>query len=411
VQRVLPLGLEIGRLHQLRSVFGAQPAVLREVDAALCGDPSPRASVVRLQGAWLLGEYERGEAMLEPVLAAVRGAGDEVGLINALSWAAIFGERREGASPEVVRLLREALELCRRRGHRRGEVVARARLGWMALGRGDRDEALVEARAAVAMALGPQAAWTRYVALNHLAEVLWQRGDGHTLEVLDEALALANRMASPGARTAPIFNKGLFHAHFVSTEAARPWYREALELERDRGSQNEGIILGNLGVLELAEGDPAAAMARLTEALSSQAMSGPTRAWYHAQRARTRREQGDLRGALADLDDALALGAGRNPRVEGVALLERAVAQASLGDRTGAASDLELGASALRTITGPGTEAFEIALARAEVALALGEPAEALAALELAQDELDALGIGPRTVCGRLCARVRARLG
>jgi predicted ATPase/DNA-binding winged helix-turn-helix (wHTH) protein len=398
-QRVLPLGLERLRIQRLRTVHGASPEILREVDEALRQEPEPRNVLLRIWIGWWLGERTRCVQLLEELLPVLRTSGDEMSLSRALGWAAQLLPEEERAA-----LLRERLALCRRRGDRDGECDVHKCLGWMALGRGARDVALEEAARAVALSKDLPAGWAQLESLVLLGEVHRLRGEfGPALAALEEGLELSRRMGAISARAGLLNNLALLHAVFTDTSVARQLYEEALSLPSMAQASQQ--LLGNLGALDEAEDRLDEAIDKLDQAIEGHRRHAlPWAALLYVFRGRARGRRGELPKALSDLDEALV----REPLgpLAGTALLQRAVVQARMGDRAGAEADLQRATEALERLCGPGTERAELALCRAEVAVSLGLTAEVPAVLREARRELDVLGVAPASVYARLWARL-----
>ncbi|MFL5870750.1 MAG: AAA family ATPase [Solirubrobacterales bacterium] len=145
--------LEVGeRALALASAEGDQRSAVRARDAL---------KLVAQQ----LGDVERLEVLTDDLLRSLRDRPEDAWYVPWVMLEAGFVPLARGQWEAAQRLLDEALELTRRRGHRYQEPLFLDAIGWLHRARGDHDSAIDAGRKAAALAeeigAGEWASWSR----------------------------------------------------------------------------------------------------------------------------------------------------------------------------------------------------------------------------------------------------------
>lgn len=380
----------LGWLHaELENLLGAFDALARGGSLGADADPSVVESA-----AWLLhgvdavvqrvGPGSMHASRLDALLAAALPEELEV----ALRVARARVHRDAGAMEAGEAQLRTAIE----RASAPSRPSVRAELGEALLARGAIDEAesalrlaLSEARA-VGSALGEQKAAAR------LGLVLHARGRLDEAQGFYElALDLAGRLASPALESAAHRDLGSLLLQRGAFARARAHYSEALARAPHDDLRLEGVVRGNLGIIELEEGELDAATLSFRRALECLRRIGDRTFEAHllVYAGLTHFERGspaEARALYARAIDTLAeVG---DARMEGIARAARAVAIAALGEVGAPDNDLAVAARRLGGVEDPALFAL-IDVARAHVAMLGAEGA--------AEARQEALRVAQRT--------------
>lgn len=327
---------------------------------------------------------------IEPVFARLGPGGAHLPrVLEVLESRALDDERRarlqiararvhrdRGEMSDCVRHLEIALEL--RRGSERGEV--RSELGEALVAQGEferaRDQLEIALREAesccdrrierrVRAALG----------LSHMGQGRLDEAQEHYTRVLDLCGQLGDRYADAQARR----DLGTLYLLRGQLHRAKAYYEEALRRSPGDDLRLEGVVRGNLAIIEQESGELDAALLDLKRAITClRAVSDrPFEAQLLGYLGAVHHERGQLTMARDSYTRALeVLSEVRDIRQEGVFLAARAAATVAGGEldsaRLGQAqNDLEMAARRTRTVGDAALEAT-VAVHTAQVSLAEG---------------------------------------
>ncbi|UJR85471.1 Hypothetical protein I5071_75510 [Sandaracinus amylolyticus] len=349
VDLLLALDAVIARLGPGGAHLGRLDAVIASPALASDATRSTRVLVARARVLRDRGEMDACVRDLESARDRLSGGAVRVELGEA--WLA------QGRFEDATSELELALSEARRDHDRRAEQRAHAALGLVHHGRGKLD-----------------------VAQEHYALAL------------DLAISLGDAHAEAQARR-DLGNLCLMRGEH---DRARAHYEEALARSPGDDLRLEGLVRGNLAILDQEQGHLDEAHAHLERALACLRTVGdrPFEAHLLGYLGAVHHERGQLVAARAAYSRALeVLSEVRDVRLEGVFLAARAAALASSGRAGAAQNDLELAERRLREVGDPALIAT-LDLHRAQVAIAAaaerGARGESEAAIARARDAITA---------------------
>ena len=337
---------------------------------------------------------------LDPMLARLGPGGAHLSRLDeALEASGLDETRRTRALVARARVRRDrgemagcVADLVRARdllaGVERSAVRAELGEAWLAQGRFD--EALSELETALAEARAGRDGRTEQRA--HAALGLVHHGRGQLdlaekkyIEALDLALTLGDAHAEAAARR-DLGNLCLMRGEH---DRARAHYEEALARAPGDDLRLEGLVRGNLAILDQERGRLDEALAHLRRALTCLRLVGdrPFEAHLTAYLGGVHHERGQLELARDTYTRALeVLSEVGDVRLEGLFLGARAAALAATGKCGQAWNDLEIAARRLAEVGDPALIAA-LAAHRAQVAIACAgrEPALTRASIEEAR--------------------------
>ncbi len=253
-----------------------------------------------------------------------------------------------------------------------------ADLGEALLARGAFEEAEATLKVALAEARAARSTGGEQQVAARLGLVLHARGRLDEAQAHYElALDLAARLASPSLESAAHRDLGSLLLQRGERRRARAHYAESLACAPHDDLRLEGVVRGNLGILDLEEGDLDGASAAFRRALECLRRIGDRTYEAHllVYAGLTQFERGVPEDARAQYDLAIdVLGEVGDARMEGIARTARAVALAALGEPGAAENDLDVARRRLAGIDDPGLLAL-LDVARAHVALLASEGA------------------------------------
>jgi predicted ATPase/transcriptional regulator with XRE-family HTH domain len=268
-------------------VYGWLGVALEQPGAAAL-PAGERADALALAG-WLgclVGEVERGRALLAAALALARAAAtpDRRRATGAVLWLVAWAGGRP--PDERERLMEEALALARATGDLVTEGMALSGLSNCAGEAGDPDRAAALAEESLAAFRRRRSRVFTVFPLQSLAYLAARRGDYRRAGALfEETLAIGRELGWPVRVATALCQLGRVAQLLGEAGRAAGLYRECLRVARDQS--NRGLVaytLGCLAQLTLAGGAPAAAaravrLLAAAEALSpaSGAFPGPFR--------------------------------------------------------------------------------------------------------------------------------------
>jgi predicted ATPase len=255
-------GLELIWLLELHLATGDPLATRAWIDAflALAGedvDLGLRARAVRVRGATfdMTGNNDVAEQEYERARELFEQAGDAEASAHVLNRTAM-SVLQQGDIDRAARLGAEALELDRRRGHRRDEAIGLSIVGSVALARGDREEGvrLMYESAELAAEVGFD--WWRGVTLGNLTDWLLEAGEldeaeralvpsAEVIAQLDDRVNMPIVLASAAwlaAARGDTYAAGMFWGAAEHDERERP--NPAWQAQRERYREKVEIAAG-----------------------------------------------------------------------------------------------------------------------------------------------------------------------
>lgn len=295
--------------------LGRYEAALVQYDLALKANPPSareRESLIRSNmGVSLrfLGRYDEGAAAIERAVAIAREMSDRSWLGQSLVSLGIINRAR-AEYQKAIDAYTESIAIRQSLGDRRGEAQSLGNLGNVYNELGDYAKA-IDAHTR-SLAIAKEVGYTAQVGFstNNLADVLAQLGRD-ALPRFEEALAVWRQIDRQAEIARTLREIGLQRLYAKNDAAgARAALDEALTIARrlkDRDA--EGLVLVNLGSLELHVGAVKPALERFEEALAIARADGSPNLEFDllAERARARLMMGDRDAAIADLRASAAI--------------------------------------------------------------------------------------------------------
>ena len=301
--------------------------------------------------AWrLLGELRLKQARLDDARRALETSlGHLAGRAGAVEGAVFCGlgaiEMRRGHHAEAFAYFQRALTLARSRGLRQLEGTVNHHLALVHSARAEPDEAiecLGEAlRTARALGLRSHEAY----ALRELAQQLPAAGQGDGVEEAAQAWTIANELGEPRLLMLLGIQRGIDRLRKSTTDGAEEELTQALARARKLGDTRwEALALGTLGdvALERQESQRARDWLNQAIALCTQRRMNQTSHWW-ARLAVLEVREGNAAAAQSALAKARTTQSPHEPRLM-KALLHAAAAEVSahIGDPEQAAHDLRI---------------------------------------------------------------------
>ena len=173
------------------------------LDAALARDDqgSPAACALVLTGAgvlaWMQGEYERAESLLDQSLALKRALDDRAGIAFSLNClGSLAGD--QGRCERAAALYQEAMALYRAQGDRHGIQLVLNNLGYVAYQQEEYERALTLHEDALALARERGDRWSIALGLFNLGRTIYQQGDhARARALLKESLGSSRGLGDP----------------------------------------------------------------------------------------------------------------------------------------------------------------------------------------------------------------------
>lgn len=257
-----------------------------------------------------LGNPAQALAYANDALALARARGDSHWEAQALSTTAgVYS--MVGDNERAIELFRSVVERWRDTGNRRGEAIATANIGtaYLVLGDARRAQTYLQEGARLLHGIGDR---------RSAAQVLVSVGRSHeqlgelprAIERLEEALAGARAVSDRRAEAIALTALGHVYAAQALADRARETYEQALSLIRPVGDRlREAVILSELGTLSYERREWAEAAGFYTQSLAraraASDRNGEAAALLNL--GRSRRMQGQLPEARADVESAMAI--------------------------------------------------------------------------------------------------------
>jgi len=281
-------------------------------------------ALTTLQGISMTrGDTGEGLRYLTKALALSRQAGNPYAEANALYNLANIQKLR-GELQEALESLENAFTINSRLGDRVGEFSSLYGLGSIYHDLGELDKARKKYEQALALAQTQEAmaAW-RARLLNNIGWILYRQGEGEeALDYFELALALSLDRKDPDGIAAALHNLGVAEVALGDPATGLKTLRQALEL-RQGGSPYPWVqTLRELGTAYERLGDPEAAACSFQESLTiGKRIGAPGLVAETLYRwALLNREQGRLEEALAKVKEAISITESVRDRVEADAL-------------------------------------------------------------------------------------------
>ncbi len=269
----LRLAAALGPFWQARGQLSEGCAWLERALAQGGGAPAPLRAEALLQAGkleYVRGDFERGAARLREALDLFRELGDRRGTARALlSLGALLD--LHGRREEVVALLEEALALFRELGDQPGIAETLTNLGFAHFFRGNLDEAEAFCDEAVALYRAYEDRQGMIAPLLTQARVAMLRRDfSRAAGLYDEAVHLSRAVSPRKSLPNVLVEAGMLLARLGELDRAAAYQRESLRLNLERGARY-GIYssLGVIGSTLYAQGqtERAARLVAAAEAL------------------------------------------------------------------------------------------------------------------------------------------------
>ena len=232
--------------------------------------PHPRTLAMLATSAALrsCGEITEADAVLAPVLAIAREAGDRPVEAMALRELAVASHRL-GRTEESRRQYEASRALYESYGPRPrlGALIANLANLQMEMGRMDEARASYQAALALHREVGNRAA--EGISLGNLGTLLYELGDIDAARAAyDEALHIHREAGSVVQEAITLYNLGLLFSQQGELRRAGECYNAALRIYRETGTRRgEGVALGQVGELHQLLGERDEAHACYDEAL------------------------------------------------------------------------------------------------------------------------------------------------
>jgi CHAT domain-containing protein/predicted negative regulator of RcsB-dependent stress response len=395
---------ELGVLHDLSRDQAPAVSYYRQalLAASEAGDPYGEAKARTALGFALFdSDPEAACADLAAALPVWRQRQDASNQAQVLYRLAVDQDRNRGQIEEAMSLYQQALPLADAIGNRNLEADIRNGLGNVYAIRGESQQALDVYEQALQLATDEEdGRRAKAVALTGLGKILRRRGEPQdALIYYQEALAINREIASGDPRQQTAVAIVLIHLGSVDLDLGQPddaltRYREALAVLRANPSDPRWIVnaLLSIGEVDLALGQNREALDRFEEALVVKGEERKAAVLHEIGVAQLKLR--DVPAARKSLEAALALRHGRDRVGEALTYQQLGKVYQEEGDLKGAVSSLQ---QALTIVEEVGAANFQppilFELARIErrrgrLHEALAEIGKAIAVLETVRSDL-----------------------
>ncbi|HYJ47609.1 MAG TPA: tetratricopeptide repeat protein, partial [Pyrinomonadaceae bacterium] len=307
--------LDANRLLAERSAESRRLAIKKYEEAATlfrqAGDHGREAFAVAQIGMiqdWM-GDSQAAQAYFNRALELQRESHNRAGEARALTG---LGQLMSSAGEwqKALDYHHQALALRRAENDGVGVMVSLDRIGEIYVGLGEWRKALNYYNQALEVLSGTNSLRLRAKLLGDVGQVYEALGEREqALENYRQALALRRKRNNQGGAALMLHRIGLLQASSGQLQEALDRYEEALKIQQSLGNIKAAETLTSIGETYYRLGDPSKALSYLD---SSSALRGlntatPGEALTRYWVARVRRDQGDLTGALKEIEAAVSI--------------------------------------------------------------------------------------------------------